>query len=125
MSIKVLYIEDNFDNMFIIRKMTQVMGHTFLGAFDGLSGIEIAARELPDIILLDINLPDIDGYAVVRKLKEMPQLAHTPVVALTADWTAREACLTAGCDGYLNKPISSASLLRTVKQLTHHLLADV
>lgn len=121
MAMKVLYIEDNFDNMFIIRKMTTVMGYEFVNAFDGASGIEAAHREQPDLILLDLHLPDIDGYTVTRMLRELPQFVHTPIIALTADWTARENCLNAGCDGYLNKPISTAALLRTLKQFTAHI----
>lgn len=116
MSIKVLYIEDSNLNVRLVQKMLKVMGYDFISAEDGYSGIEAVEKEQPDIVLLDINLPDIDGYEVIRQLRENGLVNNIPVVALTADTTNYRDCREAGFDGYLNKPISRGTLLRTVQQ---------
>jgi CheY-like chemotaxis protein len=116
MTIKVLYIEDSNLNVRLVKKMLKVMGYDFVSACDGCSGIEAARQEKPDIILLDINLPDIDGYEVIRQLHEGGSTHNVPIVALTADTTNYRDCRNAGFDGYLNKPVSRGTLLRTVQQ---------
>lgn len=112
MSIKVLYIEDNEENMRLVRKILTHAGYEFCGAKDGLSGIDKALSEQPDVILLDINLPDIDGLEVTRRLKNS-QLAHIPIIALTANAMVgdRERTLDAGCDAYMPKPVARKELL--------------
>lgn len=114
----ILYIEDDRFNMTLIKKMLRIMGYEMVAAFDGSSGLVAARFEQPSLILMDINLPDMSGLEVTRLLKADPMLRYIPIVALTADITNQYACLSAGCDGYLNKPISRAALLRTVKQFT-------
>ncbi|GAB4524666.1 MAG: response regulator [Anaerolineae bacterium] len=113
---KVLYVEDNPQNMRLVRKMLRVGGHEMLEASTGRAGLEIAAQEVPDLILMDINLPDIDGMEATMRLKADPRLKHIPVVALTANamFGDRERFLEAGCDGYLAKPISRNELLNTL-----------
>ena len=104
---KILYIEDQPDNRMLVRSVLVPAGYAVLEAADGLSGIEVALREKPAVILLDINLPGIDGYEVVAILRSFPHLAETPIVAVTAYAMAgdRERTLVAGCDGYIEKPI--------------------
>lgn len=106
-ALKILYIEDNPENRMLVRAVLQPEGYTLVEAEDGLSGIEAAIREQPALILLDINLPGVDGYEVVSVLKSFPALATTPVIALTAYALDgdRQRTLVAGCDGYIQKPI--------------------
>ncbi len=113
---KVLYVEDNPQNMRLVRKMLRVGGHEMLEALNGATGLEMAAREVPDLILMDINLPDIDGMEVTGRIKADPRLNHIPIIALTANamFGDRERFLAAGCDGYLAKPISKNELLNTL-----------
>ena len=116
MSAVILYIEDNPQNMRLVRKMLDGGGYNILEANNGLLGIEIARNDRPDLILLDINLPDIDGIEVAKEIKADTNLSHIPIVALTANamYGHREQYLEAGCDGYLAKPISRRELLNTV-----------
>src|SRR5213594_2862661 len=104
---KILYIEDNRENRLLVRAVLEAAGYILVDAEDGLAGIEAAIREEPDLILLDINLPGVDGYEIVAILKSFPNLASTPVVALTAYAMQgdRQRTLVAGCDGYIQKPI--------------------
>jgi two-component system cell cycle response regulator DivK len=113
---KVLYVEDNPQNMRLVRKMLQVGGYTMIEAMDGNTGLALATREVPDLILMDINLPDIDGMEVTSRIKSDPNLAHIPIIALTANamYGDRERFLAAGCDGYLAKPVSKTELLNTL-----------
>src|SRR5262245_9733111 len=102
--------------MRLVRKMLLVGGYDMLEAPDGLSGLTVAAEQKPDLVLVDMNLPDIDGTEVTSRLKENPALKHIPIIALTANamFGDRERFLDAGCDGYLAKPISKQELLETV-----------
>lgn len=116
MSHTILYIEDNPQNMRLVRKMLQSGDYLMVEATDGITGLAIAAREMPSLILVDINLPDIDGMEVTARIKHDPTLNHIPVIALTANamYGDRERFLGAGCDGYLAKPVSRRELLDTV-----------
>lgn len=116
MTVKILYIEDNPQNMRLVRKMLKLGGYDMLEAVDGLTGVAVAAREVPDLILMDINLPDIDGLEATARLKADPRLANIPVIALTANAMHgdRERFISAGCDGYLAKPVTKNELLNTV-----------
>jgi len=104
---KILYIEDNFENRILVKRVLEVEGYAVLEAEDGPSGMRLAGEEVPDLILMDINLPEIDGYEVTARLREMAWLAEVPIVALTANVLKgdREKSLAAGCDGYIQKPI--------------------
>ena len=106
-STKILYIEDNPENRVLARAVLEAEGYTVSTADDGLSGIETAIRERPSLILLDVNLPGVDGYEAVAILKSFPNLANTPVIAVTAYAMEgdRQRTLVAGCDGYIQKPI--------------------
>jgi GAF domain-containing protein/DNA-binding response OmpR family regulator/anti-sigma regulatory factor (Ser/Thr protein kinase) len=104
---KILHIEDNAENRALVRALLEAAGYTVVEAEDGLEGIEVALREEPALILLDINLPEVDGYEVGVLLKSFPSLSTTPVVAVTAYAMEgdRQRTLAAGCDGYIQKPI--------------------
>jgi len=116
MSAKILYVEDNPQNMRLVRKMLRIGGYDMIEASDGNSGLEIAARERPDLILMDINLPDIDGIECTSRLKATQELSHIPVIALTANamFGDKERFLDAGCDGYIAKPVTKNELLNTI-----------
>ncbi len=118
---KILYIEDNPENRMLVRAILESEGYTVVDAEDGLAGIEAAVREEPALILLDVNLPAIDGYEVVAILKSFPAFANTPVVALTAYAMEgdRQRTLVAGCEGYIQKPIDVDAFPRQVEEFLH------
>jgi len=116
MSAKVLYIEDNPLNMRLVRKILKSIGYTMVEAIDGLTGVQSAMREMPDVILMDINLPDIDGMEATARLKADAMTTHIPIIALTANAMHgdKERFIAAGCDGYLAKPVSKQELQNTL-----------
>jgi two-component system cell cycle response regulator DivK len=103
----VLYVEDTIDNRILVRRILQAQGYNVLEAGTAKEGLELALSEGPDLILVDINLPEIDGLTFTQRLKSDPKLASTPIVALTANVLRgdRERSLLAGCNGYIQKPI--------------------
>jgi two-component system, cell cycle response regulator DivK len=103
----ILYIEDNADNRLLVRRILQAEGYQVIEARDASHALEILGRQSPDLILMDINMPDIDGYTLTRELKAMPHMTNVPIVAMTANVMKgdRERSLEAGCDGYIQKPI--------------------
>lgn len=119
MGSKVLYIEDNPDNMTLVRRAIEAIGLTFFGASTGLDGLARAAELLPAVILLDINLPDIDGYEVARRLRtcDDPNLHYVPIIAITANAMRGDAdkALEAGCDVYMSKPVNIRELWARVE----------
>jgi two-component system, cell cycle response regulator DivK len=104
---RVLYIEDNFDNMTLVRRVLEIEGYEVIAAMTGREGLAKAQESRPDIIITDINLPDIDGYEITNSLKKDKATAHIPVVAMTANVMQkdRDNVFGAGCDGYITKPI--------------------
>ncbi|MBC8098918.1 MAG: response regulator [Armatimonadetes bacterium] len=114
----ILYIEDNEQNMRLVRKILQHAGYDVVEAVTGESGVVAAISHCPDLVLVDINLPDIDGLEVTRQLKHNYAMAHIPIIALTANAMVgdRERMLTGGCDGYLAKPVARQDLLDTVSR---------
>jgi two-component system cell cycle response regulator DivK len=104
---RILYIEDNLENRTLVRRVLNAEGYTLIEAVDGLTGLRAAEADPPDLILMDINLPEVDGYEVTARLKQIPRLAHVPIIAMTANVMKgdREKSLAAGCDGYIQKPI--------------------
>jgi len=115
----VLYIEDNPDNMLLVQRALESRGYKLIKAMTGVLGVETAEREEVDLILLDINLPDIDGYEVAKRLRNSPkhQLAYTPIIAITANALKGDAekALAAGCDVYMSKPINIRELWARVE----------
>lgn len=103
----ILQIEDNLANKLLIERVLEPHGYRLLHAADGETGVSLAIEEKPDLILMDMGLPDIDGQTVVTLLKQIPDLQHVPIVAVTA-WPAEMAEKMAqryGCDGCITKPI--------------------
>lgn len=121
MAYRILYIEDNPDNMLLVKRALEAHGYEFLQATTGLDGISVAEKEHVDLILLDINLPDIDGYEVARRLRHSSKhaLAYTPIIAVTANALRGDAekALAAGCDVYMSKPINIRELWAQVAGL--------
>ncbi|HEX2620590.1 MAG TPA: response regulator [Phototrophicaceae bacterium] len=113
---RILYIEDNPQNMRLVRKILNHAGYTMLEAESGAMGLAAVEHERPDLILMDVNLPDIDGLELTNHIKSIPALSHIPVIALTANAMVgdRERVLQAGCDGYLPKPVARQDLLDTI-----------
>ncbi len=109
---KVLYVEDNPDNMQLVQRVIAALGHQFLWAADGLSGVNMVEAEDPDLILLDINLPDIDGYEVARRVRAIRNQLYVPIIAITANALKGDAelALAAGCDVYMSKPVNIREL---------------
>lgn len=103
----ILYIEDNPGNRMLIRRILEAEGYHVVEAADGYEGLDLAPKIKPDLILMDINLPGIDGYELTGRLKKIEALAHVPVIAMTANVMRgdREKTLAAGCDGYIQKPV--------------------
>lgn len=118
MTKRILYVEDNFENRLFVRRVLESMGLEMLEAYDGQAGIDMAQTEKPDLILMDVGLPGMDGLETTAKIKEIPSTSQIPVIALTANAMKgdRERCLAAGCDGYLQKPIGVTELRQQVLQ---------
>ncbi|GAB4417075.1 MAG: hypothetical protein Fur0044_12630 [Anaerolineae bacterium] len=114
----ILYVEDNFENKLFVRRVIESMGHEMLEAETGLDSLVIAAEKVPDLILMDVNIPGMDGLETTAKMKQNPRLAHIPVIALTANAMKgdRERCLAAGCDGYMQKPVGVSDLRREISR---------
>jgi two-component system, cell cycle response regulator DivK len=119
MANNVLYIEDNPDNMMLVQRALEARGYRLLKATKGLDGVATAESEQVDLILLDINLPDIDGYEVARRLRSSSkrELNSVPIIAITANALKGDAekALDAGCDVYMSKPINIRELWARVE----------
>ena len=108
MKTRILYVEDNDQNFYLVNYILEANGYEVIRAKDGREGVEIARTVDPRLILLDIQLPVMDGHATARELRTIPALAGVPVVALTSYAMAgdREKALESGCTGYIEKPIN-------------------
>ncbi|MEJ1355003.1 MAG: response regulator [Candidatus Sedimenticola sp. (ex Thyasira tokunagai)] len=115
-----LVIEDNEDNMVLITRLLKSAGYQTLEAMTGLAGLELAIAEQPDFILLDIQLPDIEGTEVVSRLRTTTEGKDIPVIAVTSYAMAgdRERLLAAGCSGYIEKPINPMLVIDQIKRIT-------
>ncbi|HZU86465.1 MAG TPA: response regulator [Anaerolineaceae bacterium] len=117
----ILCIEDNPDNSLLIKRVIESLGYKYFGAPDGITGISMAEEMKPDLILLDINLPDIDGYEVAERLRTSSEswLALVPIIAVTANALKGDAekALAAGCDVYMSKPINIHELWERVEAI--------
>ena len=115
---RILYIEDNFQNRRLVKKLLRLHGYDMIEAEDGLQGIAVAARERPDLILMDINLPGIDGMEATTRLKSSSsELSDIPIIAVTANAMRgdRERIMEAGCDSYLQKPIDNTRMIEMIR----------
>ena len=118
---KILYVEDNTDNRLLIRRVLQAEGYTVLEAENAKDALQILYFQRPDLILMDINLPEIDGYALTVQIKQLPELATIPIIALTANVMRgdRERTMRAGCDGYIQKPVDVDLLPGQILKFLH------
>lgn len=112
MTATILYIEDNFDNRLLVRRVLEAEGYRVVEAEDGVEALDYLQSETPDLVLMDINLPEVDGYEMTKRLKQLPSMARVPVIAMTANVMKgdREKTIAAGCDGYIPKPIDIDTL---------------
>ncbi len=116
---KILYVEDNDDNVYIVRNRLTRIGFTLLVALDGEQGVAMAEAERPDLIIMDLSLPVLDGWEATRRLKAAPETKDIPVIALSAHAMAgdREKALAAGCDDYDTKPVDFSRLRGKIEAL--------
>ena len=116
---RILYVEDNEDNIYVIRNRLGRAGFTVLIATDGEQGVSMAAAERPDLILMDLRLPVMDGWEATRRIKAQPETRDIPIIALTAHAMTgdREKALEAGCDDFDTKPVEMPRLLEKVRAL--------
>ena len=116
---KILYIEDNDDNVYMLRNRLTRAGFIVVVATDGVQGVAMAGSERPDLIIMDLTLPDMDGWEATRRIKADPATKHIPVVALTANAMEgdREKALAAGCDDFDTKPVELPRLLDKIRAL--------
>jgi len=117
--VRILYVEDNEDNIYVIKSRLGRAGFTVLIATDGEQGVSMAAAERPDLILMDMRLPVMDGWEATRRIKAQPETRDIPIIALTAHAMTgdREKALEAGCDDFDTKPVEMPRLLEKVRAL--------
>jgi CheY-like chemotaxis protein len=116
---KVLCVEDNEDNIYVLRNRLARKGYTVLTASDGAQGVAMAAAEQPQVILMDLSLPVLDGWEATRRIKAAERTRHIPVIALTAHAMTgdREKALAAGCDDFDTKPVEIDRLIGKIETL--------
>jgi len=115
---KILVIEDNEQNLYLVTFILEKHGYEVFAAQDGREGVNKTVSVKPDLILLDIQLPVMDGYTVARQIRTNPDLAHIPIIAVTSYAMAgdREKTIEAGCNGYIEKPINPDTFMQQVEQ---------
>jgi len=116
---KVLVVEDNTDNLRIVRYALERAGYEVIPAGSGEEGIELAVRERPSFIIMDINLPGIDGMETARRIRDSESDGSIPIIAVTsyAMYGDRERIMKAGCDGYIEKPIDPITIMDTIRKI--------
>ena len=118
MTKRILVVEDTEDNRRIIRDLLTSVGYELIEAVDGGEGVALAQSERPDLILMDIQLPVIDGYEATRRIRAIPDLAKVPIIAVTSYALSGDEAKTraAGCDGYVAKPFSPRQLVAKIRE---------
>ena len=116
---KILIVEDNPQNMRLIEMTLRAKGYILLKAADGEEALDMATGERPDLIIMDIQLPKMNGLEVTRRLRQMPEFSHIPIIAITAYAMKgdKEKFIEAGCDAYLSKPISTRELPKVIAEM--------
>ena len=114
----ILYVEDNADNRLLVRRILTAENYKLLEATDAVQAINLLETTTPDLILMDINMPDMDGYTLTTRIRTMPGLERVPILALTANVMRgdKEKTLEAGCDGYIQKPLDVDQLIREIEK---------
>jgi two-component system cell cycle response regulator DivK len=114
----ILYVEDNTDNRTLVRRILLSQDYSLLEAVNAFDALNILKNSRPDLILMDINMPDMDGYTLTAKIRSMPGFERVPILALTANVMRgdKEKTLEAGCDGYIQKPLDIDQLIREVER---------
>ena len=109
----ILHIEDNLDNRVLVRRLLTSQNYQVVEAVNAFEAVDCLRHCTPDLILMDINIPDVDGYTLTAKLKTLPRVKNIPIIAITANVLRgdREKTLRAGCDGYIEKPIDVENFL--------------
>ena len=116
---KILYVEDNEDNIYMLKSRLSRAGYTVIIATDGEQGVAMAASERPDLVLMDLSLPVLDGWEAARRIKAAPETSRIPIIALTAHAMPgdQEKALAAGCDDFDTKPVEMPRLLGKIRAL--------
>jgi two-component system cell cycle response regulator DivK len=114
----ILYVEDNPDNRLLVKRILQAEDYSLLEAIDGKDALNVLKTARPDLILMDINMPDMDGYTLTSTIKSLPGFERIPILALTANVMRgdKEKTLEAGCDGYIQKPLDIDQLTREIEK---------
>lgn len=114
----ILYVEDNPDNRLLVRRILLSEDYGLIEANNAFEALEVIKQRKPDLILMDINMPDMDGYTLTAKIKAMPGFERVPILALTANVMRgdRERTLEAGCDGYIQKPLDIDQLIKEIER---------
>lgn len=114
----ILYVEDNPDNRLLVKRILLAEDYSLLEAIDGKDALDLLRTAHPDLILMDINMPDMDGYTLTAKIKSLPGFERTPILALTANVMRgdKEKTLEAGCDGYIQKPLDIDQFTREIEK---------
>ena len=117
MKLKTLIIEDNEQNMYMLSFLLEKNNYEVIQAFNGLDGIKAAKDSLPDVILLDIQLPEMDGYLVAQNLRKYDELKHVPIIAVTSHAMVgdREKAMASGANGYIEKPIDPDNFIQRME----------
>jgi two-component system cell cycle response regulator DivK len=115
---KILYVEDDLNNRTLIRRILGAEGYTVYDAANAANALEILKKLKPDLILMDINLPEMDGYTLTAQIRSLPNMGTVPIIALTANVMKgdRERSLEAGCDGYIQKPVDIDTIAAQVER---------
>jgi CheY-like chemotaxis protein len=118
-SLTVLLVEDTEDNRFMMRRLLEMTGYRVVEAMNGEEAVKLAERETPQLILMDLSLPVLDGLAATRLIRKLPQLALTPIIAVSAHDTSdfQSEAIRAGCNSYVTKPIDFSELETLIRQL--------
>ena len=114
----ILYVEDNPDNRLLVRRILLSEDYSLLEAIDAKDALNVLKTAQPDLILMDINMPDMDGYTLTAKIKSLPGFERVPILAVTANVMRgdKEKTLEAGCDGYIQKPLDIEQLTREIEK---------
>lgn len=116
---KILYVEDDDNNIYVLKNRLTRAGYTVLVATDGEKGVAMATAEQPDLILMDLRMPVLDGWEATKRIKAQPETRHIPIIALTAHAMSgdRDKALAAGCDDFDTKPVEMPRLLEKIRAL--------